>query len=87
MIDNLIDATVQCDYAENGKCSYQDAISAVFYDLTFTHDLTFAILYNKNVTQSSVIEQARRVYCLSIKGPTIHVNLKIPACNNDQNLI
>lgn len=28
----LEEATVQCDYAENRKCSYQDEISAVFYD-------------------------------------------------------
>ena len=46
-----------------------------------THDLTSAILYNKNITQSSVIEQARRVCCPSIKKPTIHVNWRIPVCN------
>ena len=28
----MVEATVQCDYAENWKCGYQDEISAVFYD-------------------------------------------------------
>lgn len=33
-MEPLVEATVQCDYAESGmrKCSYQNEIAAVFYD-------------------------------------------------------
>ena len=41
-------------------------VISVTLQCVVTHDLTSAILYNKNVTRSSVIEQARRVCFPSI---------------------